>query len=335
MSTASSTSEIVGTSPIIRALMRDIPKVANIGVPILITGETGTGKELFALSIHDRSNYSDGPFVAVNCSVIPENLIESELFGYEKGAFTGATQRKIGRIEAAAGGTILLDEIGDLSPKAQLHLLRFLDDSTSQRLGSTTSRPLDIRVIAATHVNLERAIAEGRFREDLYFRLNVLCVEMPPLRLREGDVELLAHRYYNEFAKQYTTKAKGISSRSLERMNHHDWPGNVRELINRIRRAVIMCEHRLIEPSDLGFNNHDNCVIGRRMTLGQARALAEREAILDALRYTKHNLSRAARELGVSRVTLYRLMERHKLENGKKGLSAYNTGTPDLKLIKT
>jgi transcriptional regulator with PAS, ATPase and Fis domain len=246
----------------------------------------------------------------VNCGALPANLIQSELFGYEKGAFTGAAARKVGHIEAAAGGTIFLDEIGDLSADLQVNLLRFLQENTIERVGSTEKLSVDVRVIAATHVNLEKAVEEGRFREDLYYRLHVLNLKVPPLRERQGDVELLARFFFDKFAKERRPALRGFSHRALGVMREHDWPGNVRELINRVRRAMVMSDKRLITPEDLGL--HAGAPRRRVITLEQAREEAERGAIQSCLQRVR-NVSRAARELGISRVTLYRLMEKHGL----------------------
>ncbi len=300
--------EMVGASPAMLALFADLRKVSGVDAPVLITGESGTGKELSAIAIHERSSRAKGPFVAVNCGALPPSLIQSELFGYEKGAFTGAQQRKIGRIEAAAGGTIFLDEIGDLPMDMQVNLLRFLQEKTIERVGSNQHHAVDVRVIAATHVDLEAAVKEGRFREDLYYRLHVLDLKMPALRDRDGDVELLARFFFKKFASEKRQNVQGFTQEALRIMNDHDWPGNVREMINRIRRAMIMCENRLITPADLGMERREQrrCML----TLDAVRVAAEREAIQTALRRTHRNVSRAAQELGVSRVTLYRLMEK-------------------------
>ena len=305
--------EMVGSSPAMQALFRTIRKVAVADAPVLIHGESGTGKELAALAVHEHSARATGPFVAVNCGALPANLIQSELFGHERGAFTGAHQRKIGRFEAAAGGTIFLDEIGDLAPELQVHLLRFLQEHTIERVGGTETIQLDVRVIAATHINLEEAVAEGRFREDLYYRLNVLRLNVPPLRERGDDIERIARFFFDRFAREGTTKVEGFSQSALTVMRTHPWPGNIRELINRVRQAMVLCENRLIRPEDLGLNRRGR---ERRIaTLQQVREQAERNAIRDALHYCGHNISQAAKSLGVSRVTLYRLLERHSLEN--------------------
>jgi DNA-binding NtrC family response regulator len=303
--------EMVGMSPVMQDLFRGIRKIAGVDAPVLITGESGTGKELAALAIHERSTRAKGPYVAVNCGALPANLIQSELFGHEKGAFTGAVSRKIGRIEAAAGGTIFLDEIGDLPLDLQVNLLRFLQEKTIERVGSHQRLVIDACVIAATHVNLEEAVAQGRFREDLYYRLNVLHLRIPPLRERNGDIEILARFFFDKFVRDKGRNVKGFSQQALRMLNNHDWPGNVRELINRIRRAMVMCEHSLITPADLGLEKR---VYKRQLiTLGEARALADRQAIQLSLRHSSNNVTLAARQLGVSRVTLYRLMERYGL----------------------
>ncbi len=305
--------EMVGASPQMLDLFKNIRKVASVDAPVLITGESGTGKELAALALHERSNRHHKPFVAVNCGSLPSGLIQSELFGHEKGAFTGASQRKIGRIETAAGGTIFLDEIGDLPLELQVNLLRFLQERTIERVGGTEKIHVDVRVLAATHVDLEAAVREGRFREDLYYRLNVLQIKTPALRDRQGDIEVLAKYFFDKFSNEKRRNVKGFSPSALQLMNRHSWPGNVRELISRIRRAMVMCEKRLIAPEDLDLDRR----AGKRLiaipTLEAARTTAEMEAIRSALQKNKGNLTTASRELGVSRVTLYRLMEKYEL----------------------
>lgn len=303
--------EMVGVSAQMQSVFRAIRKIARVDAPILIAGESGTGKELAARAIHERSDRARAPFIAVNCGALPATLIHSELFGHEKGAFTDAGSRKIGRFEAAAGGTIFLDEIGDLPSDIQITLLRFLQEKTIERLGSTQSIPIDARVIAATHVDMERAVAEGRFREDLYYRLNVLRLVMPPLRARDGDVEILARFFFNEFVGESENKVTGFSRECTDCMLRYHWPGNVRELINRVRRALVMCEDRLISPADMGLEQR----LGSRPshTLEKARALADVQAIQDALYRNNNNVTRAAEDLEISRITLYRLIEKYNL----------------------
>ncbi len=303
--------QMVGASPRMQSVFAAIRRIGSVEAPVLITGESGTGKELAALAIHERSHRAHAPLVAVNCSALPHDLIHSELFGHEKGAFTGAHARRIGRIEAAAGGTIFLDEVGDLPLALQVHLLRFLQEHTIERLGDARSIPVDVRVIAATHVDLEEAIRAGRFREDLYYRLNVLRLDIPPLREREGDVEILARFFFDKFTRAEASTARGFSRQALEALKGHSWPGNVRELINRVRRATVMCEQRLISPSDLGLERRQST--RSTLTLQKARALGEKQAISQALWRSTHNVTQAARELGVSRMTLYRLMEKYHL----------------------
>lgn len=304
-------SEMVGASPQMQKVFKEIRKVAGVDAPVLITGESGTGKELAAQAIHERSSRGHGPFIAVNCGALPTNLIQSELFGHEKGSFTGAHQRKIGRIEVASGGSLFLDEIGDLPMELQANLLRFLQEKTIERVGGREDITVDVRVIAATHVDLEKAVREGRFREDLYYRLNVLQIRMPALRERVGDVPLLAQYIFHRFAEEKGRKIKGFSKDALHIMNNFDWPGNVRELINRVRRAMVMCDNSLISPSDLGLEQRNNS--RWVLTLGEARDRAETDTIRAALAQNQGSVLLASKQLGVSRVTLYRLMEKHAL----------------------
>ena len=305
---------IIGASQAMKATVQRIAKISQSDAPVLILGETGTGKELCALAVHAHSVRGARPFVAVNCGALPDKLIQSELFGHEKGAFTGAHQRKIGRIEAAEGGTLFLDEIGDLSLDLQVNLLRVLQDGTYERVGGTETMCADIRVIAATHVDMEKAVGEKRFREDLYYRLNVLNLDVPPLRSRDGDVALLARHWFDRFAAERNPQVRGFSRDALAALSRHRWPGNVRELINRVRRAMVMCERQLIGPEDLGLDyvgSHQDIPVEE--TLAEARERAEREAICEAIDRSAGNLSRAARSLGVSRVTLYRLLDKYQI----------------------
>ena len=310
--------QMVGTSEIMRQLFVDIRKVAASSAPVLITGESGTGKELSARAIHERSTRARGPFVAVDCGSIPQTLIQSELFGYEKGAFTGAAQRRAGRIEAAHDGTLFLDEVGDLPLDMQGNLLRFLQESTIQRLGSTRPIEVDARVIAATHVDLEAAVKQGKFREDLFYRLNVLRLNVPALRERTGDIEVLARYFLAQFLKESKKKLIGYTTRALEAMRKHSWPGNIRELINRVRRAIVMCDGHWIAPRDLDLEQIAPLPETFVLHLSKAREAAERKALAEALRMSDQNYSAAARMLGVSRVTLYRLLEKHQLLQGPR-----------------
>ena len=302
--------QMVGTSSAMVQLFRLIRKVAASDAPVFISGETGTGKELAALAIHERSLRSAGPFVAVDCAAIPPTLIHSELFGYEKGAFTGASQRKIGRIESAEGGTLFLDEIADLPLELQGNLLRFLQQSTIHRVGGTQPICVNARVIAATHMNLEEAAKQGRFREDLYFRLNVLRIQVPALRERDGDIEILARHFLTHFAKESGKPVRGYTKNALEQMRRYRWPGNIRELINRVRRAIVMADGQWISDQDLDLSE-TTIAPSQALQLGSARDVAEREAVQRAIRLSSDNYSAAARLLGVSRPTLYRLLGKH------------------------
>ena len=302
--------QIIGMSSSMSKALERIQKIASADAPVLIWGESGTGKELVARAIHKQSRRSSQPFIAVNCGALPANLIQTELFGYERGAFTGANQRKLGRIETANGGTLFLDEIGDLPMELQANLLRFLEEHTIERVGGHKPFHVDARIVAATHVNLEKAVAEQRFREDLYYRLNVLGLTLPPLRERAEDIELLAQHYFNQFASERNLPVKGFSRQAIEAMKQYSWPGNIRELINRVRQAMVMCERRLITPSELGLAQSKT--LGPT-TLKKARESAEREAICASLTRAGNNISLAAKSLGISRLTLYRLMDKLQL----------------------
>ena len=309
--------QMVAASPVMRSVIRTIHKIAKAEAPAILTGESGTGKELAALAIHKHSSRAQGPFVAVNCGALAEGLIQSELFGHEKGAFTGAHRDRVGRIEAAHGGTIFLDEIGDLSLELQVNLLRFLQEGTIERVGQVKSIAVDVRVIAATYIDLQKAVEEGRFREDLYYRLNVLRLELPPLRERNGDVVQLANHYFNIFSKERNKRIHGFNSSALQALDMYSWPGNVRELINRVRRGVVMCERSLITPADLGLEQlqKNTCCI---RTLAQVRAESEKLAVDEALQHCRYNVSKTARVLGISRLTLYRLIEKYNLSRNEQ-----------------
>jgi DNA-binding NtrC family response regulator len=300
---------IVGQSEAIEGLLRQIKRVAKVEAPVLITGESGSGKELTAQAIHRWSVRANGPFVPVNCGAIQPTLIQSALFGHAKGAFTGAARDERGLIEAASGGTVFLDEIGDLSLDLQINLLRFLQEKTITRVGSTRSVQVDVRVVAATNVDLKKAVASGAFREDLFYRLNVLPLRVPSLRERAADIELLAQHFFRQFALEKSPRLKGFSRAALVAMAAHTWPGNVRELINCVRRAMVMAEGRLITPHDLGLETRSESPV--REALDEARVQAERSAIFGSLQHAGRNVTRAAQHLGVSRMTLYRLMAKH------------------------
>ncbi|WP_277182270.1 sigma 54-interacting transcriptional regulator [Caballeronia sp. BR00000012568055] len=296
---------MVGSCDAMQALYRSIRKVAMTDAPVFISGESGTGKELTAVAIHERSVRREQPFVAINCGAIPPHLLQSELFGYERGAFTGANQRKIGRVEAANGGTLFLDEIGDLPLESQASLLRFLQERKIERLGGQTSTEVDVRIISATHVDMQTAMIEGRFRADLYHRLCVLQIDEPPLRVRGKDIELLANHMLERFRKDASRRLRGFSPCAIAALHNYGWPGNVRELINRVRRAIVMSEGRQILASDLELGEYAEAA---PMTLAQAREQAERQAIEVALLRHRGRLGEAADELGISRVTLYRML---------------------------
>ncbi|RDK01208.1 sigma-54 dependent transcriptional regulator [Paraburkholderia lacunae] len=300
--------EMVGSCDAMLALFRSIRKVAMTDAPVFISGESGTGKELTAVAIHERSARRNAPFVPINCGAIPPHLLQSELFGYERGAFTGANQRKIGRVEAANGGTLFLDEIGDLPLESQASLLRFLQERKVERLGGHGSVDVDVRIISATHVDMTAAMIEGRFRSDLYHRLCVLQIDEPPLRARGKDIELLARHMLERFKKDASRRLRGFAPDAIAALHNYGWPGNVRELINRVRRAIVMSEGRAITARDLELAEYVEIV---PVSLAQAREAAERQAIELALLRHRGRLGDAAQELGISRVTLYRLLCSH------------------------
>ena len=304
---------IIGNSPLMVNLFGLLQKVAKEDCSVLIEGETGTGKELVANAIYNYSSRSAQPMVAINCGAFPKDLIQAELFGYEKGAFTGAQQRKIGCIESAQGGILFLDEIGDLPFEQQINLLRFLEERTITRVGGSEKVAIDVRVITATHVDLKEAVQNGIFREDLYYRLGVLQIKTPSLRDRGSDIELLAYYYFNKFSVNGIYKAKGFHADSLFLLKNYEWPGNIRQLMNSIRHALVMSENNLLSPADLCLERRYK----ERMlqTLEEARAAADRELILTSLRHTSNNMSRAAEALGISRVSLYRLMNKYDISN--------------------
>ncbi len=304
--------EMLGTSQRMQEIFAGLRKVATTEVPVLITGESGTGKELVARAIHRQSGRKDGPFVVINCGAIPENLLESELFGHEKGAFTGAHIQRKGRIEAAHGGTLFLDEIGELSLPLQVKLLRFLQEQRIERVGGREEIFVDSRVLAATNLDLKQGITEGRFREDLYYRIGVVSIDLPPLRKREGDVLLLANAFLRKYVSENKKKITGFTKQALREIELHSWPGNIRELENRIKRAVIMAEGSRVTPTDLELASSYAKYEGRN--LKEARDAMERDLIKRALSRNKGNLTKAAEELGLSRPTLYEMMEKLGIE---------------------
>ncbi len=297
-----------------KLVFNHIRKVAQSTVPVLILGESGTGKEMVANAIHRQSTFKDGPFVAINCSAIPENLIESELFGYEKGAFTGADKQRNGLIESAAEGTLFLDEIGDLPLAIQVKLLRFLQEKTFQRVGGRKEFKVNARIVAATHVDLEQSVKDGRMREDLYFRLAVIVLNLPALRNRGDDVSILAQELLNRFAAENGRHDLVFAPEALTAIRKYSWPGNVRELQNRIQRAVIMAPRKCITSEDLELTQ--DLPLKPIGTLKAARETLERTMIQQALTLHRGKISAVAKALGVTRPTLYELM--HKLAIQRK-----------------
>jgi two-component system, NtrC family, response regulator len=309
---------MLGTSAPMQELFTAIRKVATTDAPVLILGESGTGKEVAALAIHRRSHRRGGPFIPINCGAIPENLLESELFGHEKGAFTGAHVQRRGRIENAGGGTLFLDEIGELPLALQVKLLRFLQEQMIERVGGRGQIKVDTRVIAATNTDLQKAMHEGRFREDLYYRVAVVVMRIPALRDRQGDVALLAKAFLQRFATENGRSVSRFSGEALRAVQQYGWRGNVRELENRIKRAVIMADANYIRPADMELADPTVSGAGLR-TLKEAREAVERELVEAALRRHSGKISPAAVELGISRPTFYELMEKLGLRKAGEG----------------
>ena len=299
---------MLGSSQQMEGVFSFIRKVAPTNAPILILGESGSGKEMVATALHSCGSRKSGPFVAINCSAIPETLLESELFGYERGAFTGAHSQRKGHIESATGGTLFLDEIGELPAAVQVKLLRFLQDRRFQRVGGRQEIHSDARVIAATNVNLKESVTSGRFREDLYFRLAVVVVKIPALRERGDDVQLIAREFLHRYGAEHGKKNLIFAPDALRALTIHSWPGNVRELQNRVNRAVIMGDGKRVTAADLELT--DVLESMPPQTLKNAREMAERELVTEALRRHRGNITAAALELGISRPTLYELMEK-------------------------
>ncbi|WP_029133789.1 PEP-CTERM-box response regulator transcription factor [Sedimenticola selenatireducens] len=303
---------IIATSPEMLKVCRTIEKVAPSNITTLLLGASGTGKELFAQALHELSPRSDHKMVAINCAAIPANLLESELFGYEKGAFTGASKQTKGKIEYANGGTLFLDEIGDLPFDLQAKLLRFLQERILERIGGREEIPIDVRIICATHQNIQNLIEEGRFREDLYYRISEVTIKIPPLKEREGDALLLAKAFLERFSQEYNQQINGFEKNAILAIEHYDWPGNVREIESRVKRAVIMAESSLITIEDLELAAPDE--ESTPLNLKQVRREAERKAILRALNHADSNISETAKNLGITRPTLYSLMEKYDIK---------------------
>jgi two-component system, NtrC family, response regulator len=307
-------SGLISRDPGMQKICRTVEKIAPTSATLLIVGESGTGKELLARALHDLSPRKGNRFVAINCAAIPETLLESELFGYEKGAFTGAAKQTLGKLETANGGTLFLDEIGDLPLSLQAKLLRFLQERVIERIGGRQEIPIDVRIVCATHQNLKDLTAASKFREDLYYRLAEIVLEVPPLRARNGDAALLAHGFVHRFAAEQKRGAMTLLPDAVAAIEAHPWPGNVRELENVIRRVVIMAEASGIGASDIGLTPEGGERESAQLNLRQVREEAEKHAVLRALGRVNGNLSKAADLLGVSRPTLYELMHRFGLK---------------------
>jgi two-component system NtrC family response regulator len=307
---------MLGQCPEMQTIFATIKKVAPSDVSILITGENGTGKELVAQALHDASLRRKGPFIPINCGAIPENLLESELFGHERGAFTGAHTTVQGKLQYANKGTLFLDEIGELPVNLQVKLLRFLQEGVIQRVGGRVDIPVDTRTVCATNVNIAQAIKEGRFREDLYYRISVISIHLPPLRERGEDILLLANYFLRMYSDEHKKKVRRFSAAAVHFLKSYEWPGNVRELRNRVQRAIIMSDASVVEPDDLGcemelpeFDEEIRPIV----TLREARDKVERELLVQAMDRQNGNIAKAAEELGVSRPTFYDMIKKHGL----------------------
>lgn len=302
---------IITGAPEMLKIAHTIERVAPTNVSVMLLGASGTGKELLARGLHNASDRHDKPFVAINCGAIPENLLESELFGHEKGAFTGAVKTTEGKIEIANGGTLFLDEIGDIPLPLQVKLLRFLQERVIERIGGRKQIAVDVRVVGATHQNLHKMIAEQMFRDDLYYRLAEITVNIPSLSERTGDSVLLAKHFLQRYAKEMNPSVKGFSTAALTAIDQSNWPGNVRELENRVKRSVIMAEGKFVTAEDLEFTEDDDALM---LNLKAAREQADRKAIKRAISQTEGNISGAAKLLGISRPTLYDLLKQYELQ---------------------
>jgi two-component system NtrC family response regulator len=308
---------IVGNSDAILSASRKAEKIAQTDISALLLGESGTGKEVFARSIHEHSQRKDEAFVAINCASIPENLLESELFGYEKGAFTGANKTTLGKIETAKGGTLFLDEIGDMPIGLQAKMLRFLQERVIERVGGRTEIPVDVRVVCATHRDLTQMVKDQTFREDLYYRIGEINIFIPPLRERADDVILLAKTFLKIYIDEYKSKVKGFSEQATNAMLGHKWPGNIRELQNKLKSAVVLAEGSYIEAQDIGLMVNDEEPEDLLFNLREVREAAESKAIRKAYYQAEQNMSRAAELLGITRPTLYSLIDKYHLEDLK------------------
>lgn len=303
---------MITAAPEMVKVARMIERIATADVSVMLLGASGTGKELLAKGLHDTSRRARKPFVAINCAAIPDNLLEAELFGYEKGAFTGAIKTTEGKIELAEGGTLFLDEVGDIPLPVQVKLLRFLQERVIERIGGRRTIPVDVRIVCATHQNLDSMIGEGTFREDLYYRLAEIVVRIPPLSERHGDATLLARYFLRKFGRDLNRNVKGFTAEALSALNAWHWPGNVRELENRMKRAVIMAEGARLSAGDLDLGVADEDA--EPLNLKSAREEADRRAIRQALARTDNNISTAAKLLGVSRPTFYDLIRQYGID---------------------
>ena len=304
---------IITADPEMLKVGRTIERVASTNVSVMLLGASGTGKELLARAVHEQSDRASAPFVAINCAAIPENLLEAELFGYERGAFTGAVKSNVGKIELAQGGTLFLDEVGDIPLPLQVKLLRFLQERLIERIGGRQPIAVDTRIVCATHQDLDTMIAGGRFRDDLYYRLAEIVVTIPSLSQRPGDAVLLARHFVNRYAREMNPKVHGLSPDATAAIDSYGWPGNVRELENRIKRAVIMADGKLVSASDLDLPGSAAGGEELMINLRAAREMADRRAIRHALSRTDNNISGAAKLLGISRPTLYDLLKQYQL----------------------
>jgi len=316
-------SRIIGKSKPMKDLFEALAMIAPSDATVLLYGESGTGKEIVANALHENSPRARKPFIKVSCAALPETLLESELFGHERGAFTGAIGRKAGRFQLANGGTIFLDEVSEMSPTTQVKLLRVLQEREFEPLGSTKTIRVDIRIIAATNKNLEEEVKKGNFREDLFYRLNVVPIELPPLRRRKEDIPLLAKHFLNIYCEKTETPIKGFLLKTMDLMIRYDWPGNIRELENAIERAVLFCQGEYISPQDLPHAVHgaeDEDLPRVAVPSGMTLKEVEREVILQALEEAEGNRTQTARILGISRKTLQNKLKEYGIQEGEKGI---------------
>ena len=301
---------IIGQSQPMQTIFDLIPEIAQSDSSVLITGETGTGKELVAKAIHAKSQRSKGPFIAINCGAMPESLLESELFGHQKGAFTGADQARKGFLEVVSGGTLFLDEIGEISPKMQVDFLRVLEEKKILRIGDREPIDVDFRLISSTCRHLQKEVAEGRFREDFFYRINVITIEIPPLRKRKEDIPLLISHFLNKYSHQTTKKVDHVTPKAMDLLKQYDWPGNVRELENAIERAVVLSKSRSLDAQAFSFLQPSRMGPDRPLTLREM----EKEYIRETLEEEGWNITRSAKILGINRVTLHKMIKRYDLQ---------------------